>query len=159
MKQSAPWLSLASFLVITFAVAGFGSYFTGSSVATWYPTLSKPTWTPPNWAFSPVWTVLYVMMATAGWIVWMRGRSSSAAVALGLFAVQLVLNAAWSWLFFGMRSVAAGLVDIALLWCAILATIIAFWRVSVLAGALMMPYLLWVSYAAALNFVIWKMNG
>jgi tryptophan-rich sensory protein len=121
--------------------------------------LSKPAWNPPAWLFGPVWTVLYLMMAIAAWLVWRKMGFSGAAGAMGIFAVQLALNAAWSPLFFGLRNPAAGLVDIAALWIAVGVTLIAFWRVLPLAAVLLLPYWLWVSFATALNFAIWRRNG
>jgi tryptophan-rich sensory protein len=151
-------LSLALFLAACFSAAIFGSLFTAQSVREWYPGLQKPAGTPPPWVFGPVWTVLYLLMAIAGWQVWERARGwSGARLALGLFFLQLALNALWSVLFFGLRNPAAGLAEITILWLAILATVIAFFPISRLAGWLMLPYLLWVSYASYLNFGIWRM--
>ena len=150
---------LALFLAITLAAGAVGGWATAGSVTTWYPTLHKPSWNPPPWVFAPVWTVLYLMMGTAAWLVWRKLGWSRGAAPLGIFAVQLALNAAWSPLFFGMRSPAAALVDIVLLWAALAATIVAFRRAVPLAGALLVPYLLWVSFATALNFAIWRLNG
>jgi translocator protein len=158
MKIWSSILVLAVFIAICFGVAAAGAWFTRGSVTTWYPTVSKPAWNPPAWLFGPVWTVLYVMMAIAAWLVWRRAGFSGASGALGIFALQLALNAAWSPLFFGMRNPAAGLVDIAALWIAIGATLIAFWRVLPPAAVLLLPYWLWVSFATALNFAIWRMN-
>lgn len=151
-------LMLVLFLVICLAVGGLGALFTGSSVRHWYPMIQKPSWTPPSGVFGPVWTILYLMMAIAAWLVWKKQGWSDGAGALRLFAFQLVLNAAWSPLFFGLKSPLAGLLDIVPLWAAILATLISFWKISPAAGALLLPYWLWVSFATALNFAIWKMN-
>jgi|GEM_PF-228620 tryptophan-rich sensory protein len=126
--------------------------------ADWYPTLTKPAWTPPDWVFGPVWTLLYILMAVAAWLVWRKAGFAGARLALVLYFVQLALNAAWSGLFFGLRSPAAGLVDILLLWMVIAATLVAFARHSAVAAGLLVPYFVWVSYAAALNFAIWRMN-
>ena len=112
----------------------------------------------PAWVFGPVWTALYLSMAIAAWLVWRRAGWPGGARALGLFAVQLALNAAWSPLFFGLRSPAAGLVDIAALWLAIAATVFAFFRIAPVAGALLVPYWLWVTFATALNAAIWSLN-
>jgi len=158
MKNWNPILMLALFIAVCFLAAGAGAAFTGSSVSDWYPTLRKPSWNPPAWIFGPVWTALYLMMAIAAWLVWRRRGFGGAAGALGFFALQLALNALWSPLFFGLRNPLAGLVDIVPLWAAILATMVCFWRISPLAGALLVPYWLWVSFATALNFMIWKMN-
>jgi tryptophan-rich sensory protein len=150
-------VALAVIVLIVMLAAGLGGFFTGRSVSTWYRTLSRPDWTPPDWLFGPVWTALYLSMAVAAWMVWRRGAPAATA-AMAAFAVQLALNVAWSALFFGLRSPAAGMADIVLLWLAIAATIACFLRVSIPAGIIMLPYLAWVSFAAALNFAIWRMN-
>jgi len=144
-------------LLIVMLAAGAGGLFTSRSVATWYQTLNRPDWTPPGGVFGPVWTVLYFTMAVAAWMVWLKGGPKMAA-AMWAFAVQLALNVAWSGLFFGLESPAAGLVDIVLLWVAIVVTVACFLRVSRPAGLIMLPYLAWVSFAAGLNFAIWRMN-
>jgi benzodiazapine receptor len=112
----------------------------------------------PSWLFGPVWTILYLMMAFAAWLVWRRRKSARVRGAMVLFFIQLIVNAAWSPLFFGLQNPLAGLLDIVLLWAAILATLIAFRRISSTAAALLVPYWLWVSYAAALYFAIWTLN-
>ena len=149
---------LALFVVICLAVSGAGALFTSPSVRQWYPMLQKPSWTPPSWIFGPVWTVLYLMMAAAAWLVWSRRGSADIRGALVLFFIQLVLNAAWSPLFFGLRNPLAGLLDIVPLWAFIAATLMAFWKIFPAAGALLVPYWLWVSFATALNFALWRMN-
>jgi tryptophan-rich sensory protein len=151
-----PWLALLVLLILCFAVAGLGGLTTTPNIPNWYTGLAKPSWTPPSWVFGPVWSVLYLSMAVAAWLVWRKG---DALVPLILFAVQLALNAAWSWLFFGMHSPGAAFVDIVLLLDAITATTIVFWHRSLAAGLLMIPYLAWVNFAAVLNFAIWRMNG
>ena len=151
-------LVLLLWVAVCFAVSGFGAIFTDSSDASWYSTLSKPSWNPPGWVFAPVWSALYLMMAVSAWLVWKRCGFSGAAGAWRLFTLQLALNAAWSPLFFGLQNTLAGLLDIVPLWAAILATLVVFWRVSRVAGALLLPYWLWVSFAAVLNFTIWRMN-
>lgn len=148
-------LALVGFLLASFAVAALGSATTVNSVREWYPTIAKPEWTPPSWLFGPVWTVLYVMMSVAAWLVWRRVGWGGALV---WFAVQLALNATWSPVFFGMHKIGLALVNIVLLWLAIVGTTVAFWRVSPVAGWLFVPYLAWVSFAAALNFALWRMN-
>ena len=142
---------------VCLGVGALGSAFTASSVAGWYPTLAKPWFTPPSWIFGPVWTVLYVMMGVAAFLVWRR-HDVGRAVALGAFAVQLALNALWSPAFFGLRSVTAGMVVIALLLPAIAVTAALFFRRSKLAGLLMLPYLAWTSFAALLNAALLVMN-
>lgn len=135
------------------------AWATQTAVTTWYPTLIKPSFTPPNWLFGPVWTVLYAMMGVAAALVWETGRSNPRRRrALVLFAVQLVLNGAWSFAFFWARSPAIGLVVILLLWSALAWTLYAFVRVRAATGWLLVPYLLWVSYAVALNGGVWLLN-
>lgn len=149
-------LMLCAFLAVTFLVAGVGGWVTAPAVRNWYPSLVKPSWTPPSWVFGPVWTVLYALMAVAAWLVW---RKAGWCGALGMFAVQLALNAAWSPLFFGLHRIGLALADIALLWIAIIATLVAFAKQSPLAAWLLVPYLLWVSFATALNFTLWRLNS
>ena len=153
------WLVLGGFLVITFAAFAIGGLFTSVSVGTWYQEIAKPSFTPPSWVFGPVWTTLYALMAIAAWLVWDRVGFAVGAVALTLYGVQLLLNVAWSGLFFGMRSPALGSLCIVVLWIAILATIVAFWRIHPVSGALLVPYILWVSYASVLTFTLWRLNA
>jgi tryptophan-rich sensory protein len=141
-----------------FAAAAVGALFTNPNVPGWYANLDKPSWTPPSWVFGPVWSLLYLLMGVSAWQVWRKAGSRSAAVPLVLFGIQLVFNMAWSGLFFGLRRPGVALVGIVFLWFAILATTIAFWRRSAPAGWLMLPYLVWVSFAAALNVAIWNLN-
>jgi benzodiazapine receptor len=153
-------LALVVFVVACFSAALIGSVFTSSSIPVWYETLVKPSFSPPNWLFGPVWTVLYLSMAVAGWLVWQqRGRNSTIALPLALFGIQLVLNTLWSVLFFGLQAPGTALVEIIVLWAAILATLLSFWRVSKGAGWLLGPYLAWVTFAAVLNFEIWRLNS
>jgi len=151
-------LALVGFLAACFIVAGIGGMFTSAGMPDWYGSLQKPSFNPPAWVFGPVWTALYAMMAVAAWLVWREAGFDGATAALTLFFVQLALNLAWSGIFFGLRQPGWALVDIALLWLAIAATAVLFFRHSVWAGALMLPYLAWVSYAAALNYAIWRLN-
>ncbi len=125
----------------------------------WYASLAKPSWNPPSSVFGPVWTILYLLMGVAAWMVWREAGFSGARRALTLFIVQLVLNALWSYLFFGLQQPMVAFIEIIVLWCAILATILAFWPVSRTAGALLIPYLCWVSFASALNYQLWRLNG
>ena len=149
------WAVLALFFVACFAVAGLGSLATNPEIPTWYAKLKKPSWTPPNWLFGPVWSVLYAAMAIAGWMVWKR---EGWRVALTFFAAQLALNLAWSFVFFKFHNTGLAFAEIVLLWVAILATAISFAPISKVAAALFVPYLIWVTYAAALNFSIWRLN-
>jgi translocator protein len=153
------WLALVILLILCFTVAGVGGLITAPSIPNWYASLAKPSWTPPGWIFGPVWSVLYLSMAVAAWLVWRQAGLARAAVPMALFGIQLLLNALWSWLFFGVHSPGAAAVDIVLLWIAIAATMVAFWHRSTLAGMLFVPYLVWVSFASALNLAIWRLNG
>ena len=155
-RSSPSGLVLLAFLLLCAAVATTGILF---QPGTWYATLAKPEWTPPNWLFPPAWTSLYVMIAVAGWLVWRAAGLRRAVMPFVLYALQLVLNAAWSWLFFGLHRMDVGFFDIVALWLAILATLVAFYRVDRVAGLLLVPYLLWVSFAAALNLAIWQLNA
>jgi benzodiazapine receptor len=149
---------LLVWIVLCLGAGMLGSVWTGRSLGDWYVQLSKPAWTPPSAVFGPVWTVLYLSMAVSAWLVWRRSGFGAASVPLTLFLVQLVLNSAWSALFFGLRMPGLAFAEILLLWCFILATALAFWRIAPAAGALLVPYLAWVTFAAALNFGIWRMN-
>lgn len=151
---SRRWLTLAGFVAACLAAGAVGGWATASSVADWYTTLRKPWFTPPSSVFGPVWTLLYILMGIAAWLVWETGERR----AMLAFAAQLALNLVWSLLFFGARSPGLALIDIALLWLAIVVTIVMFARARPLAGWLMVPYLAWVSFAAALNAAIWRLN-
>jgi tryptophan-rich sensory protein len=159
MNQTTRWIGLVVSILICFAAAGIGSLATTPQIPGWYANLAKPTWTPPGWIFGPVWTLLYLMMAVAAWLVWRQAGFAGAKLPLALFAIQLVLNSLWSVLFFGLQNPGAAAVDIILLWAAILATMVTFWRRSRVAGGLLAPYLAWVSFAAVLNAAIWRMNA
>jgi tryptophan-rich sensory protein len=138
------------------ALAGvIGAYFEPGS---WYQTIAKPSFTPPNWLFPVVWPILYVCMGVAAWLIWKDYGFSESRRALKWFGLQLVLNAGWSWLFFDRHSIATALGEILLLWVAIIFTVLLFWNKNKWAGGLMIPYLIWVSFAAALNFSIWQLN-
>lgn len=151
---------LLGLIVGTEAVGILGAVWTTRSVKTWYPTLEKPPFRPPNWVFGPVWTTLYAMMAIAMYTVSEKQSADRSVVRIAkiLWGIQLVLNLLWSYLFFGRRSPLAGMIDIAALWVAIVLTMIAFLKVSRRAALLMLPYLLWVSFAAVLNIEIWRRN-
>ncbi len=150
--------ALAGFLVLCLAVSGLGGLATSSSVGTWYQGLEKPPFNPPDWIFAPVWTTLYVLMAIAGWRVWRLPGSSDRKHALVAFGIQLVLNLLWSFLFFGLRNIGLGLVEIAILLCAIIVTTILFWRLDRPAGVLFLPYVAWVAFASYLNAALWLIN-
>lgn len=148
-------LGLLFWVVLTFVVAAFGAQFQPGA---WYRELLKPSWTPPGWIFAPVWTLLYVSMAVAAWLVWRDHRARSARLALLFYAGQLLLNGMWSWLFFGRQSISLALVDILVLLLLVSMTAILFWKNSRPAGILFIPYVLWVGFATVLNFQIWLMN-
>ena len=152
-------LKLVVSIVASFAAGGIGSLFTFKAIPTWYPSLKKPPYTPPNWAFGPVWTILYILMGISVFLVWQKGLDSSGVIlAFVLFWIQLVINALWSVVFFGMKSKGGGVVTIVILWLLILATIVTFFRVSNWAGALFVPYIVWVSIASYLNIGVWVLN-
>jgi len=151
----AVWIGLAFWLTVTFTAAWIGSWF---QPGVWYAGLVKPALTPPGWVFGLVWTLLYAMMGTAAWLVWRTLGVSDAFVPLGLFLGQLALNALWSYLFFGLQRPGLAFLGIVALWLAILATSMAFWRSHPPAGLLLLPYLIWVSFATYLNFQFWRLN-
>jgi uncharacterized protein YbjT (DUF2867 family)/tryptophan-rich sensory protein len=155
-RQTA-WL--VSFVAICLAAAGAGGAVTSVSVGDWYQTLTKPSWTPPDWLFGPVWTAMYFLMAVSAWLVWRRGGWRTSRVSLGLFGLQLMLNVGWSAIFFGMRSPGFAFGEILILWLAITATSVSFWGRSAAAVLLLTPYLAWTTFAALLNFAIWRMNS
>ena len=157
MSTLGQFAGLMGWLLVSFAAATIGG-IASANAPEFYRQLVRPDWAPPAWVFGPVWTVLYALMAIAAWLVWREQGFRGARVALGLFLMQLALNALWSWLFFAWQLGAASMVEIAVLWALILATTVAFWRVRPLAGALLLPYLAWVSFAAVLNFAIWRLN-
>ncbi len=156
MKRVAQIILSVSVCLLTGAV---GSLATRESLNTWYTDLAKPSFAPPNWAFGVVWPILYVLMGISVFMVWRKGTGKSQVrVALVLFALQLVLNGLWTPIFFGLRMIALALAEIVLLWMAILATILAFRRISRPAAYLLWPYLAWVSFAIALNGALWHLN-
>ena len=142
----------------TEAVGALSGLAAGGAFVSFYDALRKPPATPPPAVFGPAWTVLYLLMGIAAWLVWREGLNHQTALALGLFAAQLALNFAWSLIFFGQHRIGAALLEIAVLWLVILATIVAFWTVRPAAGALLLPYLGWVTFAAYLNVGIWRLN-
>ena len=140
-------------------LAGFlGSLFTTPAIPTWYATLRKPFFTPPNWIFSPVWISLFILMGISLFLVWRKQDQPQFKTAMIFFFVQLILNILWSGAFFGLRLPLLGLIDIVLLWIAVLLTMQNFFKVSKIAGLLLTPYLLWVSFAVLLNFALWVLN-
>ena len=158
MTERTRWIGLAVFIVACLGAGGLGAIATTPEIEGWYKTIAKPSWNPPDWIFGPVWTTLFILMAIAAWFVWKPDGFKNAATPLWLFAVQLILNIAWSWIFFGLHQPGWAFAEIVVLWLAIVATTAAFLRYSKIAGWLLVPYLAWVSFAAVLNFTIWRMN-
>lgn len=146
-------LGLGAFVFACIVAASSGAIFRPGA---WYDSLAKPSWRPPNWLFGPAWTVLYVMIAIAGWLAWKKAGLFS--LPLALYCVQLVLNAAWSGIFFGMRRMDLAFAEVLVLWVAIAATIWAFAGVDTTAAWLMVPYLAWVTFASVLNLAVWRLN-
>jgi benzodiazapine receptor len=155
MNRLRTLLGLVAWVWVAMSGGLVGSQF---GVGPWYDQLDKPWWTPPPVAFPIVWSALYVVMGVAAFLVWRRHGFNGARIALGLWFIQLALNAAWSWVFFGLQSPGAAFFEIILLWGAILSTFLAFRQRDRLAAILMLPYLVWVGFAFALNYTIWRMN-
>lgn len=156
VKSGPNLAALVLFVMITLAVGYAGGAVTAPNIPSWYAQLVKPGFNPPDAVFMPVWTTLYVAMAVAAWLVWRKVGFRNGA--LGLWLAQLALNLGWSFIFFGAHQLLAALVELALLWLVIFATLIGFGRISRPAGWLMVPYLAWVSFAGVLNFWIWRLN-
>ena len=150
-------LGLVGWLAVTFAAAAIGG-FASANAGDFYQQLRRPTWAPPSWLFAPAWTFLYLLMGVAAWLVWRERGFRNARIALSLFLVQLGVNSLWTWLFFVWRQGALAFGEILILWVLILCTALAFWRVRPIAGALLVPYLAWVSFASALTYAIWQRN-
>jgi len=146
--------------IVICVIAGvIGSIFTTPSIPTWYASLNKPPFNPPNWIFGPVWTTLYILMGIAAYLVWRNGiGKKEVKTAVFVFALQLILNSLWSFIFFGQHWMLLAFCEIIILWLAILFTIIKFWPISTAAGLLLLPYIFWVSFASILNFSIWLLN-
>lgn len=149
------FLAFLAWLAVCFGAAAMGALFMPGE---WYASLQKPSWNPPSWIFGPVWTALYTMMAVAAWVVWRQGGWDKQRKPLLIFLVQLTLNALWTPLFFGLHWPGVAFAEIVLLWLAIATTIALFRSVSGTAMLLLVPYLAWVSFAAALNFTLWRLN-
>jgi translocator protein len=150
-------LGLAAWLLASFVAAAIGG-LASLNAAGFYGQLVQPSWAPPAWLFGPVWSVLFVLMGMAAWLVWREHGFRGAGAALKLYVAQLLANALWTWLFFAWRQGGIALAEIALLWLLIAATMWMFWRLHRLAAFLLAPYLVWVSFAAALNFTLWRLN-
>lgn len=160
LSPPAFWTQLAAlvlFLGIT-ALAATAGAMASVNASSFYGLLAKPSWAPPAGLFGPVWTVLYILMAIAAWLVWRARGLASGKGPLGLYLVQLALNALWTWLFFRWRMGAWALAEIVILWLILIATLTRFWRVHPLAGALLLPYLAWVTFATALTAAVWRLN-
>jgi tryptophan-rich sensory protein len=151
-------IGLVGWLFVSFVAAAIGGA-ASIHAGPFYMQLARPAWAPPPFLFGPVWTVLYVLMGIAAWLVWRVGGFHAARSALTLFLAQLACNALWSWLFFGWHRGGLAFADILVLWTLIVATLVAFWRIKPLAGVLLVPYLLWVSFASALNYSVWQLNS
>ncbi len=158
MRWFSGWLGLVVCVVATLLLGGVIGALTGASASDWYQSLRRPSWNPPSAVFGPVWSLLYVSMGVALWLA-CRARPESASLCLAVYGLQLALNLVWPMLFFGLRSPGLALIGIALLWPAIALAVIVFWRATPAAGALMLPYLAWVSFAAWLNAAIWRLNA
>jgi benzodiazapine receptor len=152
-------LALVGWLALCLAVGGVSSTFNVHAIPTWYRALVKPPLNPPDWVFAPVWTTLYVLMAIAVWLIWKTRPSACRISGMRLFAAQLLFNFLWSWIFFGRRQIGTAVIDIVLLWIAILLCILNFKKMSHKAAWLMVPYLAWVTFATYLNVAIWRLNG
>ena len=149
-------------LVISIIIAQgsglIGSLFTATSVNTWFETISKPTWNPPSWIFGPVWTILYLLMGIAAYIIWQKKDIVGVKVTLLVYGIHLVFNSLWSILFFGLKNPQLAFFEIIVLLILIIITTILFWKIDRWAGALMFPYIAWVSFATVLNYTIWQLN-
>jgi translocator protein len=157
MTKKSKWLALLVFVLIIFLLESAGSFFTQTSVRSWYPALNKPSWTPPDWAFA-IWSVLYLMIAVSGWLVFCQPSSKKKRRALWIYSAQLFLNLIWSFLFFYLRSPLLGCIDILLLFASIIWVIVRFWPLSRIASLLLIPYLIWTAFACILNINIWLLN-
>lgn len=155
LRQDIP--GLVAWLAVSFAAAALGG-FASAEAGDFYGQLARPPWAPPGWLFAPAWTVLYLLMGVAAWLVWRERGARKVGTALTLFLVQLGVNALWTWLFFVWRLGALAFAEILVLWVLILCTIFAFWRVRPIAGVLLIPYLAWVAYASLLTYAVWQGN-
>ena len=156
-SKQKQFFGLIGWLLISFAASAIGAV-ASIQAQSFYAELTQPSWAPPGSVFGPVWTTLFALMGVAAWLVWREGGFRKNKTSLSLFLVQLVVNALWSWLFFAWHLGAYALIDLIVLWLLIIATLVAFWRVKALAGVLLVPYLLWVSFAGFLNYAVWQLN-
>lgn len=157
LPRSKQTIGFVAWLAVSFTAAAIGRA-ASIQAGPFYAQLVRPAWAPPPEVFGPVWTVLYALMGVAAWLIWRTDGFRAARNALTLFLVQLAANALWSWLFFGWQLGALAFADIVLLWALIVSTLIAFWRIRPVSGALLIPYLLWVSFAAVLSYSVWQLN-
>jgi tryptophan-rich sensory protein len=153
--DTTTYLALLGFIVANAAVASSGAIFRPGR---WYDNLAKPSWQPPGWLFGPVWSLLYAMIAVSGWLVWLKAGFSGAPLAFAVYALNLIFNAAWSGLFFGLKRMGLAAVEMVGLWATIVALIALFWPIDVWAALLLVPYLAWVSFAFVLNITVWRLN-
>ncbi len=154
--DTGSYLALLGFIAANTVAASSGAFFRPDQ---WYAALTKPSWTPPNWLFPPAWMVLYAVIAYAGWRVWYLAGFDGALLALVFYAIQLVLNGMWSWLFFGLRRPDLAFIEVVFLWLSVVGMIVTFHPIDPLSSSLMIVYLAWVSFAAALNFAVWRLNA
>jgi len=151
-------LPLLISILIVFSFGFIGSLFTTSSITNWYAFINKPLFSPPNWIFGPVWTLLYILMGVSAFLIWQKRDNLKTKPALIFYGIQLILNALWSIIFFGMHNPGLALLEIVILWLFILITLIKFYKINKTAGLLFIPYLAWVSFASILNYAIWMLN-
>lgn len=158
--ESRELLKVVAFITLCQLAGVLGSVFTYASIPTWYASLQKPTFTPPNWLFGPAWLTLYTLMGISLYIVWKKGLDKKdVRLSVGLFGAQLALNSLWSFLFFGLKDLRLAFFEIVVLWVFIVASIASFYKVSKKAAMLLVPYILWVSFAALLNYSVWMLNA
>lgn len=160
LKRPQDFLGLVAALLLPLLAGGLGAVATNSSVSTWYRTLKKPPWNPPEWVFGPVWTALYLMMGLASWLVWQKrpAHKKKVSAALTWYGLQFAFNSLWSPIFFGLRRTGLAMADLVALWSTLLTCLVKFGRVQPLAGWLLVPYFLWVSFASTLNAAVWWLN-
>jgi len=154
-KRLSDLMGLAFWIVLTFSVAAFASQF---EPGVWYTTIAKPDWTPPGWLFGPVWGMLYLAMSISAWLIWRQRSQSAVSIPLGFYMMQLAVNGLWSWIFFGRQWIGLAFIDLITLVILVAMTLAVFLRIRKAAGLMLIPYLIWISFAAALNFQIWRMN-
>ena len=157
-RRAGDLLGLGAFIGLCLTIAAIGARFTMPSIGTWYRALQKPFFNPPDWIFGPLWTVLYLMIAFAGWLAWRSRHVAGARARMAVYGVQLALNLAWSLIISGGRMIGLALAEIVLLLAAIVVNAVLFWRADGLAGWLLVPYAAWVAFAGVLNFALWRLN-